>query len=62
MDVGTKTGIYNIKRHDLRETTDVLTVEQKEFREELWGGLVNHIRIDEKSNTEVFQGGIDITI
>ena len=25
-----------------------LTGEQTEFREELWGGLVDHIRIDEK--------------
>lgn len=39
-----------------------LTGEQTEFREELWGGLVDHIRIDEKSSTVVFRGGIAITI
>ena len=39
-----------------------LTGEQTEFREELWGGLVDHIRIDEKSSTVVFRGGIEITI
>lgn len=39
-----------------------LTGEQTEFREELWGGLVGHIRIDEKSSTVVFRGGIEITI
>ena len=39
-----------------------LTGEQTEFREELWGGLVDHIRIDEKSSTVVFRGGIGITI
>ena len=39
-----------------------LTGEQTEFREELWGGLVDHIRIDEKSGTVVFRGGIEITI
>ena len=38
-----------------------LTGEQTEFREELWGGLVDHIRIDEKSSTVVFRGGIEIT-
>ena len=36
--------------------------EQTEFREELWGGLVDHIRIDEKSSTVVFRGGIEIAI
>ena len=36
--------------------------EQAEFREELWGGLVEHISIDEKSKTVVFRGGIEITI
>ena len=36
--------------------------EQAEFREELWGGVVDHIRIDEKSKTVVFRGGIEITI
>ena len=36
--------------------------EQTEFREELWGGLVDHIRIDEKRSTVVFRGGIEITI
>lgn len=39
-----------------------LTGEQTEFREELWGGLVDHIRIDEKSSTVIFRGGIEITI
>ena len=34
-----------------------LTGKQTEFREELWGGLVDHIRIDEKSSTVVFRGG-----
>ena len=38
-----------------------LTGEQTEFREELWGGLVDHNRIDEKSSTVVFRGGIEIT-
>ena len=38
-----------------------LTGEQTEFREELWGGLVDHIRVDsEKSSTVVFRGGIEI--
>lgn len=37
--------------------------EQTEFREELWGGLVDHIRVDsEKSSSVVFRGGIEITI
>ena len=39
-----------------------LTGEQTEFREELWGGLVDHIRIDEKSSMVVFRSGIEITI
>ncbi len=39
-----------------------LTGKQTEFREELWGGLVDHIRIDEKSSTVIFRGGIEITI
>ena len=39
-----------------------LTGKQTEFREELWGGLVDHIRIDENSSTVVFRGGIEITI
>ena len=39
-----------------------LTGKQTEFQEELWGGLVDHIRIDEKSSTVVFRGGIEITI
>lgn len=38
-----------------------LTGEQTEFREELWGGLVDYIRVDsEKSSTVVFRGGIEI--
>ena len=39
-----------------------LTGKQTEFRGELWGGLVDHICIDEKSSTVVFRGGIEITI
>ena len=39
-----------------------LTGEQTEFQEELWGGLLDHIRIDEKSSTIVFWGEIEITI
>lgn len=40
-----------------------LTGEQTEFREELWGALVDYIRVDsEKSSTVVFRGGIEITI
>ena len=38
-----------------------LTGEQTEFREDLWGGLADHIRIDEKGSTVVFRGGIEIT-
>jgi site-specific DNA recombinase len=37
--------------------------EQTEFREELWGGLVDHIRAEnEKTVTVVFRGGIEITV
>lgn len=37
--------------------------EQTEFREELWGGLVDHIRVDsEKSSTVVFRGGIEVAL
>lgn len=40
-----------------------LTGEQMEFREELWGGLVDYIRAEnEKTVTVVFRGGIEITI
>ena len=39
-----------------------LTGKQTEFREALWGGLVDHIRIDEKGSTVVFRGGIESTI
>lgn len=39
-----------------------LTGEQTEFREELWDDLVDYLRIDEKSSTVVFRGGIEITI
>lgn len=40
-----------------------LTGEQTEFREELWGGLVDHIRVDsEESSTVVFRGGIEVTL
>lgn len=38
------------------------TEKQTEFWEELWGGLVDYILIDEKSSTVVFRGGIEITI
>ena len=41
---------------------EVLNGEQTEFREELWGGLVDRIRIDENSSTVVFRGGVEITI
>ena len=59
----TKTVKHNntIKEEDENEENDTskihdkinedLTGEQTEFREELWGGLVDHIRIDEKSST-----------
>ena len=57
------------EKHDTKEILtnfitklEDLTGKQTEFREELWGGLVNHIRIDEKSSTVVFRGGIEITI
>ena len=46
---------------DQRKLED-LTGEQTEFRGELWGVLVDHIRIDEKSSTVVFRGSIEITI
>lgn len=36
--------------------------EQTEFREELWGGLVDHICIDEKSSTVVFRDGVEIAV
>ncbi|MDD3186585.1 MAG: hypothetical protein PHT76_14945 [Anaerostipes sp.] len=37
--------------------------EQTEFREELWGGLIDHIRAEnEKTVTVVFRGGIEITV
>lgn len=37
--------------------------EQTEFQEELWGGLVDHIRAEnEKMVTVVFRGGIEITV
>ena len=37
--------------------------EQTEFREELWGGLVDHIRAEgEKTVTVVFRGGIEIAV
>ncbi|MDD3219523.1 MAG: hypothetical protein PHC41_07365 [Lachnospiraceae bacterium] len=40
-----------------------LDEEQTEFREELWGGLVDHIRVEnEKTVTVVFRGGIEITV
>ena len=57
------------EKHDTKEILtnfitklEDLTGKQTEFREELWGGLVDHIRIDEKSSTVVFRGGIEITI
>ena len=40
-----------------------LTGEQTEFREELWGGLVDHIQVDsEKSSTVIFRGGIEVNL
>ena len=40
-----------------------LTGEQTEFREELWGGLMDYIRAEnEKAVTVVFRGGSEITI
>ena len=37
--------------------------EQMEFRVELWGGLVDHIKVEnEKTVTVVFRGGIEITV
>lgn len=36
--------------------TEDLTGDQTEFWEELWGGLADHICIDEKSSAVVFQG------
>ena len=39
-----------------------LTGEQTEFRDELWGGLVDHIRIDEKCSAVVLRSGIETTI
>ena len=38
-----------------------VALDQTEFRDELWGGLVDPICIDEKSSTVVFRGGIEIT-
>ena len=35
---------------------------QTEFKEELWGILVEYIRINKMSSTVVFRGGIEITI
>lgn len=58
-----------LEKNDMREMltnfiTELkgITGEQSEFREELWGGLVDHIRIDEKRSTVAFRGGIEITI
>ena len=58
-----------IQKNDTREILtnfitklEDLSEEQTEFRVELWSGLVDHIRIDEKSSTVVFRGGIEITI
>ena len=40
-----------------------LTGELTEFREELWGGLVDHIRVDsERNSTVVFRGGMEVTL
>ena len=50
---------YAKKEEKLR----ILYGEQTEFREELWGGLVDHIRVEnEKTVTVVFRGGIEITV
>lgn len=56
------------QKNDMREilmnfinSLHELTGEQTEFREELWGGLVDYIRADdEKKVTVVFRGGIEI--
>ena len=58
--------------HEKNDTKEILTNfiskledlagKQTEFRGELWGGLVDHIHIDEKRSTVVFRGGIEITI
>lgn len=62
-------GLISEEKNDTREILtnfinklEDLTGKQTEFREELWGGLVDHIRIDEKSGTVIFRGGIEITI
>lgn len=40
-----------------------LSGDQTEFREELWGGLVDHIRVDgEKQITVIFRGNIEIPL
>ena len=40
-----------------------LDEEQTEFREELWGGLVDYIKAEnEKTVTVVFRGGIEIIV
>lgn len=40
-----------------------LNGEQTEFKEDLWGGLVEYIRVDsEKSSTVILRGGIEINI
>ena len=63
------TGVTHPGKNDTKEILtnfitkmEDLTGKQTEFREELWGGLVDHIRIDEKGSTVVFRGGIEITI
>ena len=57
-------GLISEEKNDTREILtnfinklEDLTGKQTEFREELWGGLVDHIRIDEKSGTVIFRGG-----
>lgn len=45
--------------HNLNE----LTEKQTEFRNELWGGLVDHITINkDESKTVVFRGELSISV
>lgn len=45
--------------HNLNE----LTEKQTKFRSELWGGLVDHIKInEEESSTVIFRGGISVAV
>lgn len=45
------------------ERMKMLNEEQTEFREDLWGGLVDHIRVENNEKcTVIFRGDIEITI